>query len=58
MNWNNPKLDAIQQIEYQLLDNPSGSSQLFTGFIHKSKQWAQIKPLKQQKDEQINKSNI
>lgn len=57
MKWNNPQLDAIQQMEYQLLDNPKDKT-LLTGFIHKSKQWAQIKPLKQQTDEQINKSNI
>lgn len=57
MKWNNPQLDAIQQMEYQLLDNPKDKA-LLTGFIHKSKQWAQIKPLKQQTDEQINKSNI
>lgn len=39
MNWNNDKLNAIQAIEYQLLDNPSGSSPLFTSFIHNTSEW-------------------
>lgn len=39
MTWNNPQLDAIQQMEYQLLDNPSGSSPLFTNLIHSTSEW-------------------
>ncbi len=39
MNWNNDKLNDIQQLEYQLLDNPSGSSPLFTSFIHNTSEW-------------------
>ena len=39
MNWNNPQLDAIQQMEYQLLDNPSDSSPLFTNLIHSTSEW-------------------
>lgn len=39
MTWNNPQLDAIQQMEYQLIDNPSGSCPLFTNLIHSTSEW-------------------
>ena len=58
MTWNDPKLDAIQQLEYQLLDNPSGSSPLFTSFIHATSEWIEIKPNNKNNYEQINQSSI
>ena len=39
MNWNNDKLNAIQQMEYELIVNPSGISPLFTNLIHSTSEW-------------------
>ena len=39
MNWNCDKLNEIQSIENLLSSNPSGSSPLFTSFIHATSEW-------------------
>lgn len=41
MNWNNDKLNEIQQIEYNLINsvNCGSNSKLFTSFIHSTSEW-------------------
>lgn len=41
MNWNNDKLNEIQQIEYNLINsiNCGSDSKLFTTFIHSTSEW-------------------
>lgn len=45
MNWNNDKLNEIQQIEYNLINsvNCGSSSKLFTTFIHSTSEWIDSK---------------
>lgn len=41
MNWNNDKLNEIQQIEYNLINsvNCGSDSKLFTNFMHSTKEY-------------------
>jgi len=64
MNWNNDKLNEIQQLEYNLIYNVNcGSySTLFTKFMHSTSEWIDkessakeihISPYKQQLDKDV-----
>lgn len=64
MNWNNAKLNEIQQIEYNLINsvNCGSYSTLFTKFIHSTSEWIDkesnakeihISPYKQQLDKDV-----
>lgn len=45
MNWNDAKLNEIQQIEYNLINsiNSGSDSHLFTKFIHSTSEWIDSK---------------
>ena len=45
MNWNNEKLNEIQQIEYNLINsiNSGSDSHLFTKFMHSTSEWIDSK---------------